>query len=144
MPLWRRADFPAFNPWEDSVYLPHNYPKNSVAYTGTHDNNTMLGWLWEAKEDERAECLKYCGFEGNNWGDGGTRSGSIRAIIKTLWMSHADCTIIPIQDQLGYGGDTRINIPGTATGNWQVRFSKEDLDGIDVEWYRNLNRLYRR
>ena len=59
-------------------------------------------------------------------------------------MSHADCTIIPIQDQLGYGGDTRINIPGTATGNWQVRFSKEDLDGIDVEWYRNLNRLYRR
>ena len=47
-------------------------------------------------------------------------------------------------NQLGYGGDTRINIPGTATGNWQVRFSKEDLDGIDNEWFRELNRLYRR
>ena len=134
----------AFNPWEDSGYLPHNYEKNCVAYTGTHDNNTMLGWLWEAKEDERAECLKYCGFEGNNWGDGGTRSASIRSVIKTLWMSHADCVIIPIQDQLGYGGDTRINIPGTATGNWQVRFTREDLDGIDNEWYKELNRLYRR
>ena len=133
-----------FNPWEDSGYLPHNFPKNCVAYTGTHVNNTMLGWLWEAPENERAECLKYCGFEGNNWGDGGTRSASIRAVIKTLWMSHADCAIIPIQDQLGYGGDTRINIPGTATGNWQVRFSKEDLDGIDNEWFRELNRLYRR
>ena len=59
-------------------------------------------------------------------------------------MSHSNCTIIPIQDMLGYGGDTRMNIPGTPTGNWVVRFSKEDLDGIDNEWYRELNRLYRR
>ncbi len=59
-------------------------------------------------------------------------------------MSHADCVIIPIQDMLGYGGDTRINIPGTPTGNWIVRFSKEDLDGIDNDWYKELNRLYRR
>ena len=134
----------AFNPWEDSGYLPHNYIKNCVAYTGTHDNNTLLGWLWEANENERAECLKYCGFEGNNWGEGGTRSASCRAIIKTLWMSAANTVIIPIQDMLGYGGDTRINIPGTANGNWVVRFSKEDLDGIDNVWYKELNRLYRR
>ncbi len=134
----------AFNPWEDSGYLPHNYEDNCVAYTGTHDNNTTLGWLWEANENERAECLKYCGFEGNNWGDGGTYSGSLRAIIKTLWMSHANCVIIPIQDMLGYGGDTRMNRPGTANGNWVVRFTKEDLDGIDNKWYTDLNRLYRR
>ncbi|MBQ4270396.1 MAG: 4-alpha-glucanotransferase [Clostridiales bacterium] len=134
----------AFNPGEDSSYLPHNYEANCVAYTGTHDNNTLLGWLWEANEHERRECLKYCGFEGDNWGDGGTHSGSCRAIIRTLWMSHSNCTIIPIQDMLGYGGDTRMNIPGTPTGNWVVRFSKEDLDGIDNEWYRELNRLYRR
>ena len=134
----------AFNPSDNSSYLPHNYEDNCVAYTGTNDNNTLLGWLWEANDSERKECLKYCGFEGDNWGDGGTRSGSCRAIIRTLWMSHANCTIIPIQDMLGYGGDTRMNIPGTATGNWVVRFSKEDLDGIDNEWYRELNRLYRR
>ena len=134
----------AFNPGDDSCYLPHNYPNNCVAYTGTHDNNTMLGWLWEASEHERRECLAYCGFKGDNWGDGGSHSASLRAIIRTLWMSHADCVIIPIQDMLGYGGDTRINIPGTPTGNWIVRFSKEDLDGIDNDWYKELNRLYRR
>ena len=134
----------AFNPGDDSAYLPHNYEDNCVAYTGTHDNNTMLGWLWEAQPHEREECLKYCGFDGNNWGDGGPHSGSLRAVIRTLWMSHANCTIIPIQDMLGYGSDTRMNIPGTATGNWVVRFSREDLDGIDNKWYKELNRLYRR
>ena len=45
---------------------------------------------------------------------------------------------------LGYGADTRMNIPGTPTGNWVVRFSKEDLDSVDVEWYRTLNTLYYR
>lgn len=143
LPCMKVMEF-AFNPWEDSGYLPHNYEKNCVAYTGTHDNNTLLGWLWEANPDERAECLKYCGFEGDNWGDGGTYSASCRAIIKTLWMSAANCTIIPIQDMLGYGGDTRMNTPGTISGNWVVRFSKEDLDGIDNKWYTELNRLYRR
>ena len=134
----------AFNPDDDSFYLPHNFPKNCVAYTGTHDNNTLLGWLWEAPEHERRECLKYCGFEGDNWGDGGTRSASCRAIIRTLWQSHADVAIIPIQDLLGYGGDTRMNTPGTATGNWVVRFSSEDLAGIDNDWYHEMSRLYRR
>ena len=57
-------------------------------------------------------------------------------------MSHADVTIIPIQDMLGYGGDTRMNIRGTPTGNWVVRFTKEDFDSIDNDWYRNLNRIY--
>jgi 4-alpha-glucanotransferase len=131
-------------PHDDSKHMPHNYPENCIAYTGTHDNNTLLGWLWEAPEDERRECLKYCGFEGDNWGDGGVRSASCRAIIKTLWMSPANTVIIPIQDMLGYGGDTRMNIPGTPEGNWRVRFSKEDLDSIDNDWYKELNRLYRR
>ncbi|MBQ1713232.1 MAG: 4-alpha-glucanotransferase, partial [Treponema sp.] len=77
----------AFNdePWteesEENKDLPGNYKtSNVIVYTGTHDNNTLLGWLWEANEHERRECLKYCGFEGDNWGDGGTHSGSCRAI----------------------------------------------------------------
>ena len=134
----------AFNPDDNSSYLPHNYVQNCVAYTGTHDNNTLLGWLWEASDKERRECLKYCGFEGDNWGDGGVKSASCRAVIKTLWMSCANTVIIPIQDMLGYGGDTRMNIPGTPEGNWRIRFTKEDLDSIDNDWYRELNRIYRR
>ncbi len=143
LPRMKVMEF-AFDPNGNSPYLPHNYEKNCVAYTGTHDNNTLLGWLWESPEHERNECLKYCGFEGNNWGEGGTRSASCRAIIKTLWASAANTVIIPIQDMLGYGGDTRMNMPGTANGNWRVRFTKEDFDGIDNDWYKDLNRLYRR
>ena len=141
IPGMRIMEF-AFNPGDDSSYMPHNFNKNCVAYTGTHDNNTLLGWLWDSPEHVRKCCLEYCGFEGDNWGEGGTYSKSCRAIIKTLWMSHADVVIIPIQDMLGYGGDTRMNTPGTATGNWIVRFTKEDLDGIDNDWYTNLNRIY--
>jgi len=141
IPGMRVMEF-AFNPGDDSSFMPHNFNKNCVAYTGTHDNNTLLGWLWDAPEYVRNCCLEYCGFEGDNWGEGGTHSRSCRAIIKTLWMSHADVAIIPIQDMLGYGSDTRMNIPGTPTGNWVVRFSHEDLDSIDDDWYRNLNRIY--
>ena len=141
IPGMRVMEF-AFNPGDNSSFLPHNFTDNCVAYTGTHDNNTLLGWLWDSPENVRKCCLEYCGFEGDNWGDGGTRSKSCRAIIKTLWMSHADVVIIPIQDMLGYGGDTRMNTPGTPTGNWRVRFTKEDLDGIDDDWYRDLNRIY--
>lgn len=133
-----------FNPNDNSFHMPHNYSKNCVAYTGTHDNNTLLGWLWETSESERNECLKYCGFEGNNWGDGGSRSASCRAIIRTLWQTSADSVLVPIQDALGYGGDTRINVPGTPNGNWAVRFTSEDLASIDNEWFFELNRLYRR
>lgn len=143
LPGMRVMEF-GFNPGEDSSYLPHNYDENCVAYTGTHDNNTLLGWLWEAQPWERDECLKYCGFTGDNWGEGGTRSASCRAVIKTLWMSHANTVIIPIQDMLGYGADTRMNTPGTVNGNWDKRFSNEDLSSIDNDWYKELNRLYRR
>ena len=67
-----------FDPMGDSTHLPHNYPKNSVAYVGTHDNNTILGWLWDASPDERAFALRYCCYGGSNWGDGGPYSGSCR------------------------------------------------------------------
>ena len=132
----------AFNPGDNSSYLPHNFDADCVAYTGTHDNNTLLGWLWDIPENVRKCALEYCGFTGDNWGDGGSHSGSCRAIIRTLWMSHANVVIIPVQDMLGYGGDTRMNIPGTPDGNWVVRFSSEDLESIDNDWYKDLNRIY--
>lgn len=133
-----------FDPMGDSTHLPHNYPKNSVAYVGTHDNNTILGWLWDASPDERAFALRYCCFGGNNWGDGGPYSGSCRAVIETVWKSASDTAIIAVQDMCGYGKDARMNIPGTAEENWTFRISQEGLDSIDKNYYREINHIYRR
>lgn len=133
-----------FDPMGDSTHLPHNYPKNSVAYVGTHDNNTILGWLWDAKQDERAFALRYCCYGGQNWGDGGANSGSCRAVIETVWRSSADTVIVAVQDMCGYGKDARMNIPGTTKDNWSFRISEDGLNSIDKAYYREINRLYRR
>lgn len=133
-----------FDPNGDSTHLPHNYPKNSVAYVGTHDNNTILGWLWDATADERAFALRYCCFGGTNWGDGGHYSGSCRAVIETVWRSSANTAIVAVQDMCGYGKDARMNIPGTDKENWCFRMGKEGLEGIDEAYFREINRIYRR
>ena len=128
----------------DSIHLPHNYEKNCVAYTGTHDNNTILGWLWEASEENRKTALEYCNFTGNDWGMGGYYSESCRSIIRTLWQSSAQLTIVPIQDLCGFGSDTKMNKPGIADGNWAFRITEESLSQIDKNWIKNLNNIYRR
>lgn len=133
-----------FDPMGDSTHLPHNYPKNSVAYVGTHDNNTILGWLWDAKEDERSFALRYCCYGGSNWGDGGAYSGSCRAVIEAVWRSAANTAIVAIQDMCGYGKDARMNIPGTVKDNWSFRISEDGLNSIDRAYFREINHLYRR
>lgn len=133
-----------FDPGSDSTHLPHNYPKNSVAYVGTHDNNTLLGWLWEASEEERRFALEYCGFDGHDWGEGGYRSRSCRRIIETVWKSAADLAIISFQDLCGFGSDARMNIPGIAEKNWRFRTTKETIDAMDHAYYAHINRLFRR
>ncbi len=133
-----------FNPYDDSKHLPHNYPKNCVAYTGTHDNNTILGWLWEASETDRNFALKYCRFDGKNWGEGGPSGLSLHALITSVWSSAASLAVVPVQDLLGYGADTRMNTPGTPTGNWRVRFGTEGLKQINIAWLKELNTIYKR
>ena len=120
----------------DNPHLPHNYIKNCIAYSGTHDNNTLLGYLWELDEQTRKRMLCYCGFKGDDWGSG------CDDIIRTLFASSAGLVILPIQDVLGYGSDTRMNRPGTAKGNWIYRVTKEQLCGIDKDKYLKLNRTY--
>lgn len=120
----------------DNPHLPHNYIKNCVAYSGTHDNNTLLGYLWELDGQTRQRMLCYCGFKGDDWGSG------CDDIIRTLFASSAGLVILPIQDVLGYGSDTRMNRPGTAKGNWLYRVTKEQLCGIDKDKYLKLNRTY--
>lgn len=121
-----------------SVHLPHNYINNCVAYTGTHDNNTLLGYIWELDAKTRKEVLEYCGYTSPDWDRG------YGAIIRTMLASHAGLVIFPIQDILGYGSDTRMNRPGIAEGNWRIRFTKEQIDSIDRRKYYEMNRLYGR
>lgn len=127
----------------DSVHLPHNYSRHTVAYTGTHDNTTILGWLWESTPESRNYALSYCGFEGD-WGQGGPGSLVIRSIIRTLWRSSALSAIVPVQDLCGFGGDTCMNHPGTAEDNWCFRLTKDALGSIDKDFYKSLNGLYKR
>lgn len=121
----------------ESTHMPHNYTKNCICYTGTHDNNTLLGYLWELDDDTRRRMLSYCGHTGD-WKSG------CESIIRTVFASGADTVIMPIQDILGYGADTRINTPGRAEGNWAYRVTKQQLDSIDRERFRGLNKMYYR
>lgn len=127
-----------------NIHIPHNYIKNCVAYTGTHDNTTLLDWLYNQNEGARSFALKYCGFSGSGWGIGGRECQSNKAVIKTLIQSSAGMVIIPIQDLLGYGGDTRMNIPGTSEGNWKFRVAYEQMRTIDTGYYYDLNNTYGR
>ncbi len=126
------------------THLPHNYPKNCLAYVGTHDNNTLLGWLWEASEQERRFALDYCGFKGDNWGEGGKYAPACRSIIEAVFRSPADTAIIAVQDLLGYGADARMNIPGVPDKNWGFRATKEALADIDRNYFKRINRVFGR
>lgn len=133
-----------FDPGSDSSHLPHNCTQNCVNYVGTHDNNTILGWLWEASENERRFALDYVGFSGDNWGEGGYYSPSCRKIIEAVWKSSANTAIISFQDMCGFGSDARMNIPGVPEKNWRFRTTKETIEKTDREYFRKINALYRR
>lgn len=122
----------------DSPHLPHNYINNSIAYTGTHDNNTLLGYVWELDDSSRRKLLDYCGFEGDNW------DRCYDEILRTVFASHAGILILPVQDLLLYGADTRLNTPGKCDGNWSFRITKEQLSTINKEKFRKWNALYER
>ncbi|MBQ8895913.1 MAG: 4-alpha-glucanotransferase [Clostridia bacterium] len=133
-----------FDPNDDATHLPHNYPKNCVAYTGTHDNNTLLGWLWEATEEERRFALDYVGFDHGDWGLGGYSAPACRKIIESVWRSSANLAIIPFQDMCGFGSDARMNIPGDDSGKWRFRTTEGTINNIDTAYFAKLNELFRR
>ena len=123
---------------EDSPHMPHNYEANSVAYTGTHDNNTLLGFVWELDRYTRRRVFDYCGYKGDDLDE------SYDYLLRTMFASHAGTLIIPVQDLLLYGRDTRINKPGIAEGNWSYRVTKEQFRSINRDKFRYWNRLYMR
>ena len=130
----------AFDGDPENTHLPHNYVANTVAYTGTHDNNTLLGYIWESDEITRRRTLDYCGFTSENW----NCPESYEAVMRTLLRSVAELAILPIQDVLGYGADCRMNTPGEAEGNWSYRVTVDQLASIDRERFQKMNRLYGR
>lgn len=95
-----------------STYLPHFYPTNCVAYTGTHDNDTILGWLASISEEDARYARDYLGLTGreDNW-----------TMMRAIWASVADLAIVQAQDILGLGGDARMNTPATVGKNWRWR-----------------------
>ena len=117
-----------------SPHLPHNYGENLIAYTGSHDNNTLLGFWWGLDEATRRAASDYLG----------NPQDLCAATIRALFMSRAGTVIFPVQDLLGFGADTRINTPGRADGNWRYRITAEQMAAIDVTRFAHLNRIYAR
>ncbi|WP_346696573.1 4-alpha-glucanotransferase [Thermophilibacter mediterraneus] len=96
-----------------SEYLPYRYPTNCVAYVGTHDNDTALGWLESAPLDDAMLAREYLHLdprEGEGWG-----------MMRAIWASAADLAVVQMQDLLGLGSEARINTPSTLGANWQWR-----------------------
>lgn len=130
---------------QGSGFRPHNYSRRLVAYTGTHDNDTTVGWFnsgvgdttrsAEDVEKERAVCLGYLGTEGReiHWD-----------FVRTVLASVADTAVVPLQDLLGLGSEARMNLPGRPAGNWRWRFQSEHMTQDLRDRLRMMNMLYGR
>ncbi|MDO5519679.1 MAG: 4-alpha-glucanotransferase [bacterium] len=143
--LVRESGFPgmkvlqfAFDSREDSDYLPHNYDKNCVVYTGTHDNNTVLGWYQEISSTDQEFLKDYMNLQEDNMRELNWN------IIRLALSSVADTCIIPIQDYLGLGSETRINRPGSQGANWKWRMRKNEFSDELVKKINHLVTLYGR
>lgn len=136
----------SFGDNEKSEDLPYNWDRNSIAYTGTHDNTTTYGWLESLEEDNRDFILRYSRLAENmDWRISGPFSPSVRAIVETLWSGPADVAIVPIQDLLGMGDDRKMNVPSTVNEfNWTFRLEQDELDSLDKEWLYEINLLHQR
>lgn len=116
-----RYDFPgmkivqfAFDSGASNPYLPHNHQKRSVVYSGTHDNDTTAGWYGSLSDSQRSRVRYYVG---------GREDDTVECVLRTVLMSVADTAILPLQDLIRQGSEARMNVPGTAFGNWGWRFT---------------------
>lgn len=121
-----------------NAYIPHNYVRDCIVYTGTHDNNTVRGWFeTEATPEEKRRVFRYVGHEVSAqdipW-----------AFIRLAMMSVANLVIIPLQDVLGLGQEARMNRPATASGNWGWKFLLEQLTPAVAQTLAELTEIYGR
>ena len=126
----------AFDSREPGDYLPHNYPHNCVLYTGTHDNDTVMGWKEHVSAEDLDFTRRYLNIhlgDALNW-----------AMIRAAFASVADTVIIPMQDYLGLGSEARINTPSTLGRNWQWRMKPDAIAPELAGRIRELTELYGR
>lgn len=118
-----------------NIFLPHNYSRNTVAYTGSHDNDTTIGWFNSATECEKTFCLEYLGSNGSDiaW-----------EMIREVWSSVANFAIAPLQDFLRLDSSARMNYPGREAGNWNWRMNVLYQNDAMVPTIYRLNEIYSR
>ena len=119
----------------DNPFLPHNYPAHCVAYTGTHDNDTALGWFESAPKEERKFALRYLNSDGSDFA---------WDLIRGVWSSVAVCALAPMQDVLSLGTEARMNYPSRLGGNWEWRMNEDDLSPALAERLHDFNESYLR
>ena len=125
----------AFGSGPENEHLPHNFLPKFIAYTGTHDNDTTLGWLRSLKGEERKRVRRYLGRPGKR---------ALQKGIEWIWTSSAQSALMPMQDLLQLGTKARLNTPGVADGNWEWRFSWSQLKGKHQNFLREITEKYNR
>lgn len=129
----------AFDGGWDNPYLPHNYDTNFVVYSGTHDNNTANGWWRNAAESEREALETYAGVSIQD-------GGAAEVIMRLALSSVARTAVIPVQDILGLGESSRMNIPDRARGCWRWRMTEAQMPDLfaEADRLRGLSSVYGR
>lgn len=125
----------AFDSGPDNPYLPHNHVHEAIAYTGTHDNDTTLGWYLSQSDEQRRRIHKYLNVGGDD---------IVWDMIRCSLSSVCDCAVIPLQDVLGLGSEAKMNRPGTTDGNWSWRFRRGDLSQEHAVRLREVTEMYGR
>ncbi|MGZ4958343.1 MAG: 4-alpha-glucanotransferase [Methylomonas sp.] len=125
----------AFDGHNDNPYLPMNYTQNCVVYTGTHDNDTTLGWFDSLSDFDKQRVYEYLGRP---------NMPMPHVLIQAAMASIANLAVIPMQDVLMLGAADRMNTPGTIEGNWRWRFDWSQLTGDKVGYLSNLIRMFDR
>ena len=124
----------AFDSREEGNYMPYTYGINCVAYVGTHDNDTALGWLAGAAPKDRDSAIEYLKLteaEGLNWG-----------LMRGVWSTAADIAVVQAQDLLGLGSEARMNVPSTVGSNWRWRALPGDFSSSLAQRLRHETELY--
>ncbi|MFP4491608.1 MAG: 4-alpha-glucanotransferase [Spirochaetaceae bacterium] len=119
----------------DNPFLPHNHTFDAVAYTGTHDNDTTLGWYSTRSDEEKDLIRRYLGCSDKD---------VVWELIREVYRSVAGYAVVPLQDVLELGGEARMNVPSTVGSNWSWRVTKEQLDPGRAARLREYARLYGR
>jgi 4-alpha-glucanotransferase len=125
----------AFGDNAANPHLPHNFVRNTVVYTGTHDNDTTVGWYQALPDKDRHMLRRY---------HPSVQQGVARELMRLAWSSVADYAMAPVQDVLGLGPEARMNTPGREAGNWTWRLRGDPFSGEVVDWLGELTALYGR